>query len=275
MRIDSHQHFWIYSPVEYPWIQAGTVLERSFLPNDLGPLLDSAGVDRCIAVQARQQFEENAFLSQLVVQNERVAGFVGWIDLRSPQVQLQAERMKQLPGAVGVRHVVQDEPDPDFMSREPFRRGIASLQPHGLVYDILIYEHQLEDAIRLVRDFPDQTFVLDHIAKPKIRSNQIQAWREKMTELSRHSNVSVKLSGMLTEADHRAWTLEQLLPYWEVVLEAFGPDRILYGSDWPVVLLVGQYSRWVEIVTQWLSRLNEPDRAKIWGGNANRIYLNG
>jgi L-fuconolactonase len=133
----------------------------------------------------------------------------------------------------------------------------------------------VEDAIRLVRDFPDQTFVLDHIAKPKIRSNQIQAWRTKMTELALHANISVKLSGMLTEADHRAWTLAQLLPYWEVVLEAFGPDRILYGSDWPVVLLAGQYARWVEIVTQWLSRLNEPDRAKIWGGNANRIYLNG
>ncbi len=275
MRIDSHQHFWIYSPAEYPWIQAGTVLERSFLPNDLGPLLHSAGIDRCIAVQARQHFEENEFLSQLVVQNEAVAGFVGWIDLRSPLVEHQAEQMKQLPGAVGVRHVVQDEPDPDFMSREPFRRGIASLQPHRLVYDILIYEHQLDDAIRLVRDFPEQAFVLDHIAKPKIKSNQIQTWQAKMTELAQHSNVSVKLSGMLTEADHTAWTLEQLLPYWEVVLEAFGPDRILYGSDWPVVLLAGQYARWVEIVTQWLSRLEEPDRAKIWGGNANRIYLNG
>ncbi len=275
MRIDSHQHFWIYSQPEYPWIQAGTVLERSFLPNDLAPLLHAAGVGRCIAVQARQHLEENEFLSQLVVQNEAVAGFVGWIDLRSPSVEHQAEQMSQLPGAVGVRHVVQDETDPDFMSREPFRRGIASLLPHGLVYDILIYEHQLDDAIRLVRDFPNQAFVLDHIAKPKIKSNQIQAWREKMMELSRHSNVSVKLSGILTEADHQAWTLEQLLPYWEAVLEAFGPERILYGSDWPVVLLAGQYSRWVEIVTQWLSRLNEPDQAKIWGGNANRIYLNG
>ena len=275
VRIDSHQHFWVYSPADYPWIQQGTVLERSFLPNDLVPLLQTAGIDSCIAVQARQSLSENAFLSQLVAENETVGGFVGWIDLRSADVERQAQEMKNLVGAVGVRHVVQDEPDLEFMSRDPFRRGIAALRPHKLVYDILIYERQLDDAIRLVRDFPDQTFVLDHIAKPKIKSNEIQVWRSKMVELSHYGNVSVKLSGMLTEADQQTWTLEQLLPYWEVVLEAFGTDRILYGSDWPVVLLAGEYTLWVEIVTQWLSRLSEPDRGKIWGGNAERIYFGG
>lgn len=275
MRIDSHQHFWLYSRDQYPWIQAGTVLQKNFLPQDLAPELHALEIDHCIAVQARQSLAENAFLSQLVVENPIVCGFVGWIDLQSEEVEHQAKQLSELSGAVGVRHVVQDEPDPEFMSRSAFRRGIAALQPHNLVYDILILESQLDDAIRLVRDFPHQRFVLDHIAKPRIRENHSQDWQAKIKELSQFSHVSVKLSGMVTEADHASWTFEQLSPYWEVVLKAFGPNRILYGSDWPVVLLAGQYAVWVEIVKRWLSSLDESEQAKIWGGNAKRIYLDG
>lgn len=275
MRIDSHQHFWLYSRDQYPWIQAGTVLQKNFLPQDLALELHALEIDHCIAVQARQSLAENAFLSQLVVENPIVCGFVGWIDLQSEEVEHQAKQLSELSGAVGVRHVVQDEPDPEFMSRSAFRRGIAALQPHNLVYDILILESQLDDAIRLVRDFPHQRFVLDHIAKPRIRENHSQDWQAKIKELSQFSHVSVKLSGMVTEADHASWTFEQLSPYWEVVLKAFGPNRILYGSDWPVVLLAGQYAVWVEIVKRWLSSLDESEQAKIWGGNAKRIYLDG
>jgi L-fuconolactonase len=158
------------------------------------------------------------------------------------------------------------------MTREAFRRGIAALQKHGLVYDILIYAHQLPDAIRLVRDFPAQEFVLDHIAKPKIASSEIKEWASRIAEISQYPNLTIKLSGMVTEADHSSWTAQQLKPYWEVVADAFGPDRILYGSDWPVIQLASAYARWVETVTQWLEVFSPSDREKIWGTNARKIY---
>lgn len=272
MRIDSHQHFWDYDATDYPWIKPGSVIHRSFTPADLRPLLGRADLDGCIAVQARQDLRENAYLCSLAAANPFVLGVVGWIDLRSDNVEQQAADFKRLPKTVGVRHVVQDEVDSQFMSREPFRRGIASLKKHGLVYDILIYSHQLPDAIRLVRDFPEQVFVLDHIAKPKIASGDIEEWTSRMREIAAFPNLSVKLSGMVTEADHLNWTSEQLEPYWRIVAEAFGPDRILFGSDWPVMQLASDYARWVETVSRWLEVYSPSDQEKIWGENARRIY---
>jgi L-fuconolactonase len=275
MRIDSHQHFWDYDPAEYPWIPPGSAIHRSFKPADLEPLLRSANIDGCIAVQARQDVKENVYLCALAEANPFVQAVVGWIDLRSDDVEQQAAAFKRLPKSVGVRHVVQDEADSEFMAREPFRRGIAALKKHGLVYDILIYAHQLPDAIGLVRDFPEQVFVLDHIAKPKIAFGEIQEWASRIQEIARYPNLSVKLSGMVTEADHLRWTSLQMEPYWNIVAEAFGPDRILYGSDWPVIQLASDYARWVDTVSQWLEGFSAPDQKKIWGGNAQRVYLSG
>lgn len=272
MRIDSHQHFWMYNPSQYDWIPQGSNIHRDFGPSDLKPLLDSVKLDGCVAVQARQSLAENDYLCKLAAQHDWIRGVVGWIDLRSEQVDEQAAAFRAMPRAVGVRHVVQGETDPEFMAREPFRRGISKLQKHGLVYDILIFEHQLDDAIALVKAFPEQPFVIDHIAKPRIKEKSIRAWSEKMTEISHYANASIKLSGMVTEADHSTWKLSELEPYWEVVLQAFGPDRILFGSDWPVIRLASSYERWIEIVSRWLDRLTPKDREKIWGENATRFY---
>lgn len=273
MRIDSHQHFWDYDPKEYPWIPLGSAIHGSFKPEDLEPLLRSANIDGCIAVQARQNLEENVYLCSLAEANPLIQAVVGWIDLRSDDVEQQAAAFKRLPKSVGVRHVVQDETDSEFMTREPFRRGIAALKEHGLVYDILIYAHQLPDAVRLVRDFPDQVFVLDHIAKPRIATGEIQEWASNMREIAQYQNLFVKLSGMVTEADHLHWKTQKLEPYWNVVSEAFGPDRILYGSDWPVIRLASDYARWVATVSRWLEVYSSSDREKVWGGNARRVYL--
>jgi L-fuconolactonase len=273
MRIDSHQHFWDYDPIEYPWITPGSAIHGSFKPADLEPLLRCADIGGCIAVQARQDLKENVYLCALAEANPLIRAVVGWIDLRSDNVEQQATAFKQLPKSAGVRHVVQDEADSEFMTREPFRRGIAALKKHGLVYDILIYAHQLPDAIRLVRDFPEQAFVLDHIAKPRIATGEIQEWASHMREIAQFPNLSVKLSGMVTEADHLHWSSQVMEPYWNVVAEAFGTDRILYGSDWPVIRLASDYARWVETVSRWLEVYPTSDQEKIWGENAQRVYL--
>jgi L-fuconolactonase len=272
MRIDSHQHFWSYSAAEYPWITPGSALEKDYLPADLKPQLDAARMDGCIAVQARQALVENDFLTSLAAKNSFVRGVVGWIDLRSEHATQQAVQFARQPKAVGVRHVVQDETDPEFMAREPFRRGLKALRSLDLVYDILIYEHQLADAIRLVRDMPDQRFVVDHIAKPRIKHGEIKEWSARITELAHYPNVVIKVSGILTEADHKAWTVSQLSPYWDITLQSFGPDRILFGSDWPVLRLAAEYARWVEIVEEWTRQLSRAEQGNVWGENAVRVY---
>jgi len=284
MRIDAHQHFWKYNRDDYPWIPQSShpaasdgrresTLDRDFLPDDLYPLLQSARLDGCIAVQARQSWQENEFLVSLAVKSNFVLGVVGWIDLRSADVEVQAQRFAAHPKAVGVRHVVQDEAEPMFMTTAAFRRGIACLARHQLVYDILIYDHQLPDAVALVRAFPDQSFVLDHLAKPKIKLGQMDPWQLDLQQLAEYPNVAVKVSGMVTEADHRHWQPRQLFPFWDTVLNAFGPERILFGSDWPVMRLASTYEGWISLVDQWLTPLSDVERAAIWGQNAQRIYF--
>jgi L-fuconolactonase len=272
MRIDSHQHFWRYSAEQYPWIQAGWPIRRDFLPADLEPLLTTAGIDGSIAVQARQSLEESRWLLELADQSPLIKGVVGWVDLRSPLVEQQLDSLSRHPKFVGVRHVVQDEPDSDFMLGQEFQRGIAALKAFGLTYDLLVYPKQLPAAIKLVEKFPDQPFVLDHIAKPQIKAAGIDPWREHIQTLASLPNCSCKVSGLVTEADWTGWQAEDFQPYLDVIAAAFGMDRLLYGSDWPVCLLAGSYERVFHLAANFAKSFSPVDQARFFGGNAAKFY---
>jgi L-fuconolactonase len=274
VRIDAHQHFWIYDPKEYPWIPAGSALQRDWLPTDLASDLSKNGIGGTIAVQARQTTEESRWLLTLADHCPSIVGVVGWVDLCSDQVDDHLSALAGHPRFVGVRHVLQDEADDRFMLRPQFMRGIAALAKHQLTYDLLIHPRHLDPAMTLVRTFPNQRFVVDHLAKPAIKTHRVSPWREQLRELARLRNVSCKLSGMLTEADHHAWKRDDLIPYLEVALEAFGPDRVMFGSDWPVCLLAGSYQQTVEVVTHFAQRMAPAERDALFGGNAARFYLN-
>ena len=273
MRLDAHQHFWSYDTAQYPWIPPGSPLHRSWLPADLAALQRPLGFDGSIAVQARQVIEESDWLLGLADQHETVKGVVGWVDLRSDRVEADLERLAQHPKFVGVRHVVQEEPDDAFMLGPDFQRGISKLAAYGLTYDILIFPKQLEAAIRLADNFPAQPFVLDHIAKPPIKDGTIEPWAKQLRRLAQLPNVHCKVSGMLTEADHQAWTPEQFRPYLDVVFEAFGPSRLMYGSDWPVCLFAGSYEQSFRLVDAYAQGFTEAERAGLFGGNAAAFYL--
>jgi L-fuconolactonase len=272
MRIDSHQHFWSYSSEEYPWIQPDWQIKRDFLPADLEPLLEAAGFNGTIAVQARQTVDESRWLLQLADESPVIKGVVGWVDLRSAEVESQLEELSQHPKFVGVRHVVQDEPDENFMLRDEFQNGIGKLKPFGLTYDILIFPKQLPAAIKLVEEFPEQAFVLDHIAKPLIRNGVIEPWREQIQELASHRNCWCKVSGMVTEADWNDWKPEDFKPYLDVVFGAFGADRLMFGSDWPVCLLACEYERVCRLINEHVRNHLPADQAMFFGGNAARFY---
>lgn len=269
MRLDSHQHFWRYSAAAYPWMKPEWPIRRDFLPPDLAPLLAAAGLDGSIAVQARQSLEENRFLLDLADRHPLVKGVVGWVDLRSPHVEEQLRDFAAHPKAVGVRHVVQDEPDDDFMLGADFQRGIAALKQFDLTYDILIYPRQLPAAIRLVERFPEQPFVLDHLAKPVIRERLLSPWREQISELARRPNVCCKVSGMVTEAHWGDWKADDFRPYLEAVFTAFGSSRVMYGSDWPVALLAGTYAQVHGLVQSFV---DPQHHASFFGDNAARFY---
>ena len=273
MKLDAHQHFWSYDAAQYPWIPPGSPLHRSWLPDALAVLQKPLGFDGSIAVQARQVVEESDWLLGLADQHETVKGVVGWVDLRSDRVEADLERLAQHPKFVGVRHVVQEEPDDDFMLGQDFQRGISKLAAYGLTYDILIYPKQLAAAIRLAENFPAQPFVLDHIAKPPIKAGTIEPWAKQIRRLAHLPNVDCKVSGMLTEADHQAWKPEQFRPYLDVVFEAFGPARLMYGSDWPVCLFAGSYEQSFRLVDDYTRSLTDAERAGLFGGNAAAFYL--
>ena len=273
MRLDAHQHFWSYDAAQYPWIPLGSPLHRSWLPDDLAVLQKPLGFDGSIAVQARQVVEESDWLLGLADQHETVKGVVGWVDLRADRVEVDLERLAQHPKFVGVRHVVQEEPDDDFMLGREFQRGISKLAAYGLTYDLLIYPKQLAAALRLAENFPEQPFVLDHIAKPPIKAGTLEPWATQLRRLAQLPNVHCKVSGMLTEADHRAWTPELFRPYLDVVFEAFGPARLMYGSDWPVCLFAGSYEQAHRLVDDYTRGLTVAERAGLFGGNAAAFYL--
>lgn len=273
MIIDSHHHFWKYDPVEYDWIDDSMkVIRKDFLPENLKTTIQEAGVDGLISVQARQSVEETDWLIGMAQQNEFIKGVVGWLPLIQDDIEKYLEKYVDEKKLKGVRHVIQEESDPEFMLRKDFNHGISLLKKYSLVYDILIVERQLPNTIRFVDQHPDQVFVLDHIAKPLIGSNELSPWKENIQEFARRENVNCKISGMVTEADYQKWITSQLLPYFDVILKAFGPDRLLFGSDWPVCLVATSYKNWMELVQKNIKYLSETERLKIMGGNATRLY---
>ena len=272
MKLDSHQHFWSYDAAQYPWIPKGSPLHRDWLPADLAPLLAAAGLDGCIAVQARQTLEDSRWLLALADAAPIVRGVVGWADLRSERVHAHLAELARHPRFAGVRHVVQDEPV-DFLLGKEFQRGIGHLHQFGLTYDILIRAEQLPSAVSLARAFPDQPFVLDHIAKPQIKAGTLSPWREQIRELAQAPNVMCKVSGMVTEARHDGWKADDFKPYLDTVFEAFGPDRLMFGSDWPVCLLAGSYAQVHGLADDYTRPLSPAQRAAFFGGNAARFYL--
>jgi L-fuconolactonase len=273
VQIDAHQHFWRYSAAEYPWIgPAMERLARSYLPSDLGPLIAAEGVDGTVAVQARQSLEESRWLLELAADHSLVKGVVGWVDLRSPRVGDDLEALAADPKFVGVRHVVQDEPDPRFLLGAEFRRGLGQLQCHRLTYDLLLYPEQLPAAIELVGLLPEQPFVVDHLAKPRIARGDLADWSRDIRAIARHANVCCKVSGMVTEAAWRGWKRNDFTPYLDTVLEAFGPERLMFGSDWPVCLLAGGYADVASLPRDHFSRLSTDEQEAIWGGTATRFY---
>ena len=251
---------------------AMAALKCDFLPDDLLPLLEKGGFEGCIAVQARQSLEETRWLLQLARQFSFVKGVVGWVDLCSPQLGAQLEQFADSPLLVGVRHVVQDEMDDEFMMRLEFRRGISQLQAFGLTYDLLLYPRHLTVAARLVEEFPEQPFVLDHIAKPPIADGLLSPWREDLRALAQFENVSCKLSGMVTEAKWGHWQDHDFRAYLDVVFEAFGPNRLMIGSDWPVCTLSGDYVQTMQIVTEYVRQFSGDVQAGIFGENCAEFY---
>lgn len=273
LRLDAHQHFWTYSAQEFGWIDARMQsIARDFLPPDLAPVLAAAGLDGCIAVQARCSLAENEFLLGLAQQHAIVRGVVGWADLCAPDAAAVVERLAQRPRLCGLRHIVQAEPD-DFLLRADFRRGVRSLARHGLVYDILVYPRQLAAAVDFVRALPDQPFVLDHLAKPDIARGQRADWERDFRALARQPHVACKVSGLVTEAVWRQWRPEDFRWYLDTALDAFGEDRLLFGSDWPVCLVAAtDYAQVHGLVAAWAKALSPSVAAKLFGGNAARIY---
>jgi L-fuconolactonase len=273
MVIDSHHHVWKYDPSQYSWISGEMgVLRRDFLPSDWHEIAKLSGVDGAILVQARQTVDETRWLLELSRQSKFVIGVVGWVPLISPGVIKDLEEFASNPDLKAVRHVLQDEPDDNYCFRDDFNRGIAALKQFNLRYDILVVERQLQQAIQLVDRHPQQVFVLDHLAKPRIREKILAPWQENIRELARRDNVYCKLSGLVTEADWQSWTPAQLQPYFDIAVEAFSPSRLMFGSDWPVCLVASEYGRWVRCVRDMAAALSPTEQERLFGETAVEAY---
>lgn len=273
MQIDAHQHFWIYNETEYAWLDDSmAALRRDFLPPDLKPELSAHGFDGSIVVQTRQTLEETRWLLEIAGHNESILGVVGWVNLRSPDIRSQLKALTANPKLVGVRHIVQSEPDDRFLLRPDFMRGISALEEFDLAYDILIYTKHLPIAAEFVQRFPRQRFVLDHLAKPPIKSGEIDVWANGIRALAGFPNVFCKLSGLVTEANWQHWTPAHIKPYLDVAFQSFGPERLMIGSDWPVCLVAASYKRVVEIVKHYIRDLPPESQAAVLGGNAQRFW---
>jgi L-fuconolactonase len=272
-RIDAHQHFWKYDPVEYAWIDDRMQpLRRDFLPEDLEPKLRRSGFDACIAVQASQSLDETRWLLELADRHAFIVGVVGWVDLLSGDARAQIEAFARRPKLVGLRHIVQSEPDDRFLLRAGFCRGIALLETFDLAYDILIYPRHLPVAADFVRRFERQRFVLDHLAKPEIVRGEIRGWERDLRMLAASPNVFCKLSGLVTEADWRSWTEDQIRPYLDVAFDCFGAGRLMIGSDWPVCTLAADYARTMDVILNYLGNIPAAHREAVVGGNARRFW---
>jgi L-fuconolactonase len=271
--IDAHHHLWRYSPKDYGWITPDMeVLQRNFLVADLESEMRTAGVEGSIAVQARQSLKETQWLLDLADGSTSILGVVGWVPLVESNLAAVLKKLEGRDKLKGVRHVIQDEPDDDFILRRDFNDGVAALRSMDLVYDILIHERHLPQTILFVKQHPAQVFVLDHIAKPHIREGAIEPWKENLKRLAQNENVFCKLSGMVTEADWATWTLDGLRPYLDAALNAFGAERLMAGSDWPVCILASTYKQWWSALHEWCSGLSQAQAEQILGGTARRAY---
>lgn len=272
MRIDAHQHYWRYDPARDTWItdEMGR-LRRDFTPGDVAADLLAAQIDGVVAVQADQSEAETQFLLDLAAQHPFVRGVVGWVDLRAPDLDERLARWRHHPALKGFRHIAQGEPD-DFLTRPEVLRGIAAVGRAGFSFDILIYPRQLAAAAELAERCDHVRFVLDHCAKPAIASGEIADWRTGLGQLARHQNVSCKLSGLVTEAHWTRWTQAALVPYLDAAATAFGPARLLFGSDWPVCLLAAEYHAVADVIGRWAEQLTPPERERIFGGTATEVY---
>ncbi len=272
-RVDAHHHLWRYSAAEYGWIdESMSALRRDFLPDDLVGVMASAGVDGAVTVQARQTMEETRWLLQLADECAAIRGVVGWAPIAGEEFPGVMEQFADRVKLKGLRHVIQGEKDENYILREDFNAGIRAMLGSGLVYDILIYERHLPQTIEFVDRHPGQVFVLDHVAKPMIREGLLEPWATRMQELARRENVWCKVSGMVTEADWTSWTPEGLRPYLDVVVEAFGVERLMVGSDWPVCLVASEYGRWFEVLREYFGGFSESERDAVFGGTAIEVY---
>jgi L-fuconolactonase len=272
VRVDSHQHFWRYHPERQAWIDDRmSSLKRDFMPVELQLALRRAGFDASIAVQAAQSLAETCFLLDLADHHDFIRGVVGWVDLRAPNVEETLAELAAHERFKGVRHIAQSEPA-GFLAEPAFRAGVSRLARFGLTYDVLIHAHQLPEALELARALPHVSFVLDHVAKPPVRSGQLSPWREQLRRLAELPNVCCKLSGLVTEADWKAWSPSQLRPFLDVAAESFGWQRLLVGSDWPVCTLAGSYEQVTRVLSDYVAGWSAAERAAVFGENATRIY---
>jgi L-fuconolactonase len=271
--IDAHHHLWRYTPAEYGWIdEEMSVLRRDFLAKDVLVEMAAAGIDGTVAVQARQTLEETRWLLDLADDTDAIRGVVGWAPIAGEEFPGCMEEFDGREKLKGLRHVVQGENDEHYILREDFNSGIRTMLGSGLVYEILIYERHLEDAIFFVDEHPEQVFVLDHLAKPLIAGGVMEPWASRMRELGQRENVWCKVSGMVTEAKWNDWSLETLRPYLDVAVEAFGPARLMAGSDWPVCLVASGYAQWWGVLREYFSGFSEAERVAVFGGTAVEVY---
>ncbi|WP_266364368.1 amidohydrolase family protein [Tellurirhabdus rosea] len=272
MIVDAHQHFWFYTPERDTWItDEMAVIRRDFLPGDLEPVLKANGVEACVAVQADQSEAETLLLLKLAEAYDIVKGVVGWVDLRSETIYDRLEAFSQFEELKGFRHVAQSEPD-DFLTRPEFIRGVRQLAAFDFTYDILIYPNQLKAAWQLVQEVPEVKFVVDHCAKPVIRKKEITRWSNYIAEIAKNRNTYCKVSGLVTEADWKGWNKEEIFPYLDVVFEHFGPDRLMFGSDWPVCLVAAEYEEVKGLLEDYIQPWGEEVRQKVFGANAVDFY---
>lgn len=273
MRVDAHQHFWQFDPVRDNWINEDmAAIQKDFMPQDLQPLLAENGFDGCVAVQADQSEEQTNFLVRLAEQHPFIKGVVGWVDLQAENITERLQHFSQYKIIKGFRHVLQGEPQRDLMLSPAFVRGIKALKEFDFTYDILIFLDQLIYSKNLAAQFPEQKFVIDHLAKPHIKKKEIKEWTLDIESIAKLPNVHCKVSGMVTEADWKGWQKEDFRPYMDVIVENFGIDRILFGSDWPVCLVAASYKEVVDIVQDYFSAFSDSEQAKVFGGNAVSFY---
>lgn len=272
MKIDAHQHFWHYNPIKHDWIdEEMAAIRKNFLPEDLEPILKENDIDGCVAVQADQTEAETDFLIYLSQKNSFIRGVVGWVDLRAENIRERLDHYQTYSIVKGFRHVLQGEA-PEFMLQPSFKNGIAQLKDFGYTYDLLLFPQHLKAAIELVKENPNQLFIVDHISKPLIKAGIVGEWEKDIKAIAQHENVYCKVSGMVTEADYKNWKKEDFTPYLDIVTEAFGTNRLLFGSDWPVCLVAANYTEMLAITKDYYSGFSSVEQANIFGNNALKFY---